>query len=325
MISQGTARMVERARSGSPRLPAQQPGMAFALAALTAVVWGLLPLAMRRLVPLLDSATITCWRFGVAAIVVGLWLAARDELPDLRRLKPALRGLLALGVLGLTINYLFFVQGVQLTTPAIAQTVAQLANIFLLLGGLVVFRERFAPLQWLGFVLLVAGLALFFNHRLPQLLAGGSGLALGVGLLTLGSLAWACYGLIQKRLLREFQATQLLWLFYLGGTLVLLPFARPLRALALAPLEAGSLAFCILNTIVGYGAYAEAMRRGEVARVSATVTTAPLFTLVAGWLAVGWAPAFAAPEQPNGLSVIGACFVVAGCALCALGATRRAT
>lgn len=316
--------MVERARSGAPRLPAQQPGVAFALASLTAVVWGLLPLAMRRLVPLLDSATITCWRFGVAAIVVGLWLAARRELPDLRRLKPALRWLLGLGVLGLTTNYVLFVQGVRLTTPAIAQVVTQLSNIFLLLGGLVVFRERFAPLQWLGFVLLVAGLALFFNHRLPQLLAAGSGLALGVGLLTLGSLAWACYGLIQKRLLREYSGTQLLWLFYVGGTLVLLPFARLQHAFALPAVEAGALVFCILNTIVGYGAYAEAMRRGEVARISATVTTAPLFTLAAGWAAVAWAPGFAAPEQPNGLSVLGACCVVAGCALCALGATRRA-
>jgi drug/metabolite transporter (DMT)-like permease len=323
MNSPDAARVAERAGAARPRPPAQQPGIAFALAALTSVAWGLLPLALRTLVPLLDSYTITCLRFGVAAIVVGLWLAARGELPDLRRLQPRLRWLLAVAVLGLTINYVNFVKGVELTTPAIAQTVTQLSNIFLLLGGLVVFRERFAPLQWLGFALLMAGLALFFNHRLPQLFAGGSRLTLGVGLLTVGSLAWACYGLIQKRLLREYRATQLLWLFYVGGTLVLLPFASPLRALGLQPLEAGALVFCILNTIVGYGAYAEAMRRGEVARVSATVTTAPLFTLAAGWLATGWAPSFAAAEQPNGLTILGACLVVAGCALCALGATRR--
>jgi drug/metabolite transporter (DMT)-like permease len=315
--------MTGRAGGTGTRLPAQQPGVAFALAGLTAVVWGLLPLALNLLVPLLDSYTITALRFGVSALVVGLYLAARGQLPRPWRLRPRLRWLLLLAVLGLTTNYVLFVKGVQLTTPAIAQIVTQLSNIFLLLGGLVIFRERFAPLQWLGFALLMAGLALFFNHRLPQLLAGGSRLTLGVGLLTFGSLAWACYGLIQKRLLHEYGATQLLWLFYVGGTLVLLPFASPLRALALRPIEAGALLFCILNTLVGYGAYAEAMRRGEVARVSATVTTAPLFTLLAGWLAVYWAPAFAAPEQPNGLTILGACFVVAGCALCALGATRR--
>jgi drug/metabolite transporter (DMT)-like permease len=323
MIYQGARHMAERTAAGAARLPAQQPGIAFALAALTSVAWGLLPLALRKLVPVLDSYTITSLRFGVAAIVVGAWLAARGELPDPRRLEPRLRWLLAIAVLGLTINYVNFVKGVELTTPAIAQTVTQLSNIFLLLGGLVVFRERFAPLQWLGFALLMLGLALFFNDRLPQLLAGRSRLTLGVGLLTAGSLAWACYGLIQKRLLREFRATQLLWLFYVGGTLLLLPFASPLRALRLPALESGALVFCILNTIVGYGAYAEAMRRGEVARVSATVTTAPLFTLAAGWLAVAWAPSFAAPEQPNGLAILGACLVVAGCALCALGTSRR--
>lgn len=315
--------MSGRTASAPARLPAQQPGVAFALAAVTAVVWGLLPLALQRLVPLLDSYTITALRFGVAALVLGLWLAVRGQLPNPLRLPARLRWLLVFAVLGLTINYVLFVAGVRLTTPAIAQIVTQLSNIFLLLGGLVVFRERFAPLQWLGFALLMVGLALFFNHRLPQLLAGGSRLTLGVGLLTFGSLAWACYGLIQKRLLREYGATQLLWLFYVGGALVLLPFASPARALALKPVEAGALVFCILNTLVGYGAYAEAMRRGEVARISATVTTAPLFTLLAGWLALYWAPAFAAPEQPNGLTILGACFVVAGCALCALGATRR--
>lgn len=303
--------------------PAQQPGVAFALAAVTAVVWGLLPLALRLLVPLLDSYTITALRFGVAALVVGLYLAARGELPNPLRLPAGLRWLLLLAVLGLTTNYVLFVKGVQLTTPAIAQTVTQLSNIFLLLGGLVVFHERFAPLQWLGFALLMVGLALFFNHRLPQLLAGGSQFTLGVGLLTFGSLAWACYGLIQKRLLREYSATQLLWLLYLGGALVLLPFASPARALALGPVAGGALLFCILNTLVGYGAYAEAMRRGEVARISATVTAAPLFTLLAGWLARYWAPAFAAPEQPNGLAILGACLVVTGSALCALGAMRR--
>jgi drug/metabolite transporter (DMT)-like permease len=306
-------------------LPAQQPGLAFALAGLTSVAWGLLPLALRVLVPVLDSYTITLLRFGVAALVVGLYLAARGRLAGVARLRPVLRWLLLVAVLGLTANYVLFVEGVQLTTPAIAQTVTQLSNVFLLLGGLVVLRERFAPLQWLGFAVLVVGLLLFFNHRLPLLFAGGSQLRLGVGLVTIGSFAWACYGLIQKRLLRDYDATQLLFLLYLGGAMLLLPFARPLRALALQPLEAGALVFCILNTLVGYGAYAEAMRRGEVARVSATVTTAPLFALLGGWLALYWAPRFAAPEQPNALAIVGACAVVAGCALCALGATRRAT
>ena len=297
---------------------AQRPTAAFALAALASLTWGLLPLAIGLLVPQVTGFTLTFLRFGVAAVVVGGWLAARGRLPDPRRLSARLRWLLAVAVLGLCINYVCFVFGVQLASPAIAQVVTQLSNLFMLLGGLVVYRERFTPLQWLGFALLVAGLALFFNHRLPLLFRGGSTLGLGVGLVTFGSVAWASYGLIQKRLLREYDSTQVLWLLYVGGALLLAPFARPAQAIPLGTLQHWALAFCILNTLVGYGAYAAAMRLGEVARVSATVTTAPLFTLLAGAVASRWAPALADVETPNALAVLGACAVVAGCGLCAL-------
>ena len=107
-----------------------------------------------------------------------------------------------------------------------------------------------------------------------------------------------------------------------GGALLLAPLARPAQAVALGTLQHWALAFCILNTLVGYGAYAAAMRLGEVARVSAIVTTAPLFTLLAGAVASRWAPALADVETPNALAIVGACAVVAGCGLCALARPR---
>lgn len=301
---------------------AHHPRAAFALAALASLAWGLLPMAMALLVPAVSGYTLTFLRFGTSALVVGAWLAARRELPDPRRLGTTLRWALALAVAGLTTNYLCFVAGVRLASPAITQVVTQLSNIFLLFGGLVLFGERFTRVQWLGFALLLAGLALFFNRRLPLLFSGGSTLGLGVATVTFGSLAWAAYGLVQKRLLREFGATQLLWLLYVGGALLLLPLARPAQVLPLSPLQLGALAFCILNTLIGYGAYAAAMRLGEVTRVSATVTTSPLFTLVGGALASRWAPSLATIEAPNALAVLGACAVVGGCVLCALARPR---
>jgi drug/metabolite transporter (DMT)-like permease len=286
------------------------------------VLWGLLPLALHVLLPAMDTFTITWYRFGFAAIAVGVFLASRGALPNPLRLRVALRWLLPAAVLGLTINYTLFVVGVQLTTPAIAQTVTQLANMFLLIGGMVVFHERFSRLQWTGFVLLLAGLLLFFNRRLPEVMAGGSHLSLGVALLAFGSLAWAGYGLAQKRLLREFSSPQILWLLYVGGVIVLTPLVHPARLAHLDAAQGWALLYGCLNTLIGYGAYAEAMKLGEVTRVSATVTMAPLFTLLGGALA-GWLlPALGVPETPNLLTILGTCGVVAGSALCALGAAR---
>jgi len=297
--------------------------IAFGLALVTSIFWGLLPLALRVVLPVMDTYTITWCRFGAAAVVVGLVLGRSATLPNPLRLPTRLRWLLLTAITGLTINYALFASGVRLTTPAIAQTVTQLSSIFLLFGGLLVFRERFAPSQWLGLALLLAGLLLFFNHRLVELLSAGSRLGLGVGLLIIGSVAWACYGMAQKRLLREFSAAQILWLLYVGGFLLLLPLVEPAQLLRLSVAQGWSLAFCCANTLIAYGAYAEAMRRGEVTRVSATVTTSPLFALLGGAVAAHWAP-LAAPAPPNSLTLLGACGVVAGSALCALGAARRA-
>ncbi len=282
----------------------------------------MLPLALRVLLPAMDTCTITWYRFGSAAIVVGTFLASRTALPNPLRLPAKLRLLLVIAVIGLTINYTMFVLGVQLTTPAIAQTVTQLSSIFLLFGGLLIFRERFVRLQWLGLALLLAGLLLFFNHRLSEIFNRGSRLGHGVLLLLLGSLSWASYGLAQKRLLRNYTSAQILWLLYVGGFVVLLPMVHPASLLALDRAQTWALVFCCFNTLVAYGAYAQAMTFGEVTRVSATVTTSPLFALLGSALASVWVPGFAAPESPNLLSILGACGVVAGSALCALASTR---
>ena len=266
----------------------------------------------------MDTFTITWYRFGSAAVVVGAFLAHRSALPSPLMLNTPLRMLLLLAVVGLTINYTLFVVGVRLTTPAIAQTVTQLSSIFLLFGGLLIYREKFSPLQWLGLTLLLGGLLLFFNRRLPEILNRHSHLGVGVLLLIVGSLAWACYGLAQKRLLREYTSAQILWLLYVGGFLLLLPLVHPARLLSLDAAQGWALVFCCFNTLIAYGAYAKAMSLGEVTRVSATVTTSPLFALLGSALAAAWVPEFAATEIPNLLTIIGACGVVGGSAVCAL-------
>jgi drug/metabolite transporter (DMT)-like permease len=281
-----------------------------------------LPLALRVLLPAMDTFTITWYRFGSAAIVVGIFLAIRSALPNLRRLSPLLRLLLVVATIGLTVNYTLFVVGVRLTTPAIAQTMTQLSSIFMLLGGLLIFRERFSRLQWLGLTLLLAGLLLFFNRRLSEIFSARSTLGLGVLILLLGSLAWTSYGLAQKRLLRELSSAQILLVLYVGGFLLLLPLVHPATLATLNRMQAWALVFCCFNTLIAYGAYALAMSLGEVTRVSATLATSPLFALLGSALAAVWAPGFAALETPNLLTVAGACCVVCGSAVCALARSR---
>jgi drug/metabolite transporter (DMT)-like permease len=290
-------------------------GLALALTA--ASLWGVLPIALEVVLQGLDPYTITWYRLGSAGLILFLILAARRGLPKPQSLIRGAWILLCLALLALTGNYVLYVKAVAYTSPTVAQTVTQLGPMFLLLGGLVILKERFSRLQWTGFALLILGLVLFFNLRLPELIHS-SGLGRGVVLLVIGALVWGVYGLAQKRLLRWMSPQQILLLIYLGAGILLLPLTTPGDVRHLTRLQYWMLGFCCINTLAAYGAFAEGLKRWEVSRFSAVLSTSPLFTVAGMWIVGKFAPNLVAPEHLNMLSVAGTLLVVAGSATCAL-------
>jgi drug/metabolite transporter (DMT)-like permease len=297
--------------------------LGFALALATALLWGLLPVALKVALTGMDAVTITWWRFAFSMAGLGALLWWRGELPRLRGAGRTAWLLLTLALAALLANYVLYLVALDLTTPSVAQVVIQLAPLLLLLGGVTVFREPFAPRQWLGFAVLVAGLLLFFNRRLPELLRPAEGLGLGVLLMVLAAVAWAAYGLAQKQLLRHFSARQVLLVLYAGAALALAPFSAPLLVRGLDSLQLAMLGFCCANTLLAYGAFGEALHYWDVSRVSAVLATAPLFTISVMWAieraGLGWV----VPEGLNALSIAGALAVVAGSMIAALAARRQ--
>lgn len=293
--------------------------LGLALALITAICWGVLPIALKLTLEGMDAYTITWYRFAVAAVVLGMVLAATRRLPSLRTLDRKGWILLAVALTGLIGNYVLYLIALDHATPTVNQTVIQLSPICLLLGGLVFFKERFTPRQWLGFAVLIPGLLLFFNRRLPELTDLSGGLGLGVLLLVFASIVWAAYALAQKQLLKALNSQQVLWILYLGAVLLLWPWSRLGEIRGLDTLQMWMLIFSCLNTLVAYGAFAEALEHWEVSRVSAVLALSPLFTILGMWLVNTFAPGLLERDHLNAISVGGALLVVAGSALCALG------
>ena len=130
--------------------------------------------------------------------------------------------------------------------PTVNQTVSQLAPMFLLLGGLLVFKERFTARQWAGFALLLMGLLLFFQSaivRAPRLVwrAGSGGYAVGHR----GDPAGRRTGWCKNNCCGNLNSQQILWLIYLGAIVVLLPAASPGAVRDLNALQAWMLAFLL--------------------------------------------------------------------------------
>jgi drug/metabolite transporter (DMT)-like permease len=291
----------------------------FVLALVTAIAWGLLPIALKITLEALDPYTITWFRFLTAALVLGGGLAVTRRWPALRSVDWRTWVIFGVALFGLVGNFVLYLVALRFTTPTVNQTVIQLSPMLLLLGGLIVFRERFSPRQWLGFGVLLGGLVLFFNRRLVELNDLSGGLGLGVALLVIAAVIWAMYGLAQKSLLKHLTSQQILMLIYAGATVLLLPTASPGEIGKLSTLHAWTLAFCCANTLIAYGAFVEALDHWEVSRVSAVVAVAPLFTMASMGLMGQFAPGLLEPEGLNATSVIGSLLVVGGSAMCALG------
>lgn len=293
------------------------------LALTTALCWGLLPIALKVTLAGMDAWTLTWYRFTTAAVVLGLFLAWRGRLPLRSPLDRRGWWLYAAALLCLVANYVGYLVSLELTSPTVAQVLIQLAPMFLLFGGLLVFRERFAPLQWAGFAVLVAGLAVFFHDRLVEVFSIGTRLGLGVAVMLFASVTWALYALAQKQLLTRLASGQVLFLVYLGAVPLLFAPAHPGQVAALDGLQLGMLAFCCANTVIAYGCFAEALEHWEVSRVSAVVTVAPIVTVL-GVQAAAWAWPEAAPaETLSGWHLLGAALVVAGSMVSALGARNQ--
>ncbi len=300
----------------SATLSASRTG--FLLALTTAVAWGTLPIALKAMLESMDAYTITWYRFLAAALIAGAWLKVRGRTLDLASLSTQGRWLLAIAVAGLLGNYVLYLVGLDFVPPGTAQIVIQLAPLFLLLGGMVFFGERFRRAQWAGLAVLVTGLLLFFNNRLDQVFDLQGEYGRGVLIVIIAAVTWAAYALAQKRLLATLRPDAVLLVIYVCAVPLLLPASEPAAAARLTTVQWWLLAYCCLNTLVAYGCFAEALRHWEASRVSAVLALTPLLTLLfARMLEWAW-PAYDSGERLNLLAVAGALMVVAGSATCAL-------
>jgi drug/metabolite transporter (DMT)-like permease len=299
--------------------PSGNGALGFGFAMTTVVLWGVLPLALKVVLTVLDALTITGFRLAFAALVLGVVLWRRDALPPLAKLGRNVWGLLAIATLGLAANYISYLVGLDWTTPANAQVLIQLAPLLLALGGILVLGERFTPAQWAGFAVLVAGLALFSGSQLRALAATLDTYVAGVGMMVLAALTWAAYGLAQKQLLRDLPSQAVMLCIYVGCSVCFAPFVRPAGLMELDAVGWGVLIFCAANTLVADGAFAAALEHWEASRVSAVLSLTPLATLgfagLAFWLLPGWLPS----EELSPASLAGAALVVVGSLVTSLG------
>ncbi|MFC6337398.1 EamA family transporter [Pseudomonas sp. CCM 7891] len=288
------------------------------LALLTALLWGILPIKLKQVLQVMDPITVTWFRLTVSGLCLFVYLAAVKRLPNPRELGPRGGWLVAMAVCGLVGNYVLYLVGLKLLSPGTAQLVVQMGPIFLMIASVFIFKERFSLGQGLGLLVLIFGFGLFFNQRLLELLTSLGNYTAGVLTILLATTIWTFYALGQKQLLTVWNSLQVMMVIYLSCAVLLTPWAHPLQALQLTPLQGWLLLACCLNTLIAYGAFAEALAHWEASRVSATLAMTPLVTFAAVAVAAWLWPEYVHAEQVNALGYGGAVLVVLGSAMVAL-------
>jgi drug/metabolite transporter (DMT)-like permease len=297
-----------------------------ALAIITTLSWSTLPIALEAALVQVDPWTLTWFRFLVAASVMGPWLARRTTMGGLEARTSRSWALLGVAALALTSNYMFYLTGLDRTSPAVAQVLIQLAPMMMALGGILIFGERYSRAQWSAFVVLIAGLVVFFRDQIGAVTEGSGGrLWQGALLIVLAAIAWASYALAQKQLLRSFTSTATMMSIYVFATIVLAPAASPSVLLTLSATTWLIVGYCAVNTLIAYGAFSEALNHWEASRVSAVLALTPLGTMGFSALLSSLFPASVPAESLDVWSLVGASMVVAGSMTTSLAGKRASS
>lgn len=281
-------------------------------AIITALFWGVLAIALKVADPLADPATIVWFRFFVAFIFLAIWQAYREPESFRILIKPPL--LLIVASLALSWNYIGFMFGVHYTTPSNAQLFIQAGPVLLAIAGITFFKEPVGRTQILGFILAIAGLAIFYSQQL-QVAGKGTGYTKGVLLTLSAAIAWGVYATLQKKLVSKY-SPHALNLFLFGLPILLyLPFIKLGPLLHLHWGWWFLMLFLGLNTLFAYIYVASALKYTDASKVSIIIILNPLITFMLMAILSAIHVTWIKSENFTVLSVVGAFVVIAGAIL----------
>lgn len=289
----------------------QAKGLIYTL--ITVAMWGVLAIALKVAVKVIDSPTIVWFRFSLAFTGMALW-AAFTEPKALKILyQPSL--ILVVSTLMLAWNYIGFMLGVQYTSPGNAQIAVQTGQILLAIFGIIFFKERLTLLQGIGFLLTLLGFWIFYQQHITVANEDTSQYTKGILFTVSGALTWAIYAAMQKKLVLQHPVTTLNIFIFGLPVLLYLPFAN---FSSLTHLSLGYwllLIFLGANTLISYVCLSLALKYMEAGKVSVLLIMNPILTFVImgvlTWLQVTWI----APEHFSVLSVLGALIALGGAML----------
>jgi len=242
----------------------------------TAVLWGVLAIVLKVSLNDLSPVDITWFRFFLAFMALTAYYIIKK--PYYLRIfrKPPL--LLIIATLCLATNYYGFIEGVNLTTPSIAQVFIQLGPVLLAASGFAFFHEKVTLRQIAGLALVILGLLLFYREQLHVIVSGRQVLQTGITWILIAAITWAVYSVLLKVLVLRYPPMQLNLVIFGLPVLLYLPFVHFSHFAGIGLTGWLILLFLGLNTLFAYGLLALAIQYTEANKISVILVLNPLLT-----------------------------------------------
>jgi drug/metabolite transporter (DMT)-like permease len=287
----------------------------------TASLWGFMAIILKVITYDLSPVTVVWFRFIIAFLVLALWtLMFRRTDFSIFRHPPLLLFLAALFLAG---NYTGFITGIKYVSPSTSQVFIQIAPVSFALSGIVIFREHVNWKHIVGFILVLAGIGLFYSEQLRDLPAESEHFTLGLLLVLGGGLSWAAFATAQKALLKKIGPNQVNLFIFGACTLALLPLVKFGQLEGMPAVNWYILIYLGLNTVLAYGSLAMAIKLTEATRVSVIITLNPIITFITMAILTRLNVSWIEHESFSLFSILGAMSVLCGAIVAILAGRKR--
>jgi drug/metabolite transporter (DMT)-like permease len=251
------------------------------LYALTVAIWGSTWIALKLQLGPVPIPWSIAWRFGLAALVLFAWLAARGRL---RLPRPGARLLVAAqGLCLFSLNFICFLNASRWVASGLIAVVFSTATLWNALGARLVFKRALTPAIVGGGALGLAGLLLMFW---PELARHGASADTwrGLAFAFAGTLCFSCGNLLSARLqaLGETPALTNAWGMLVGTAILVAGCAVFGIAPAFEPSAryVGALLYlAVPGSVIGFTAYLSLVGRLGPERAAYCTVLFPLVAL----------------------------------------------
>jgi drug/metabolite transporter (DMT)-like permease len=245
----------------------------------TVSLWGVLPIFLKLGLNYYSAGTIAWFRFFFSFLVLFLFLSIFRSGCKILRHPPVLG---MLGGAALATNYFGMTQGVYLSGASNAAIIIQVAPLLLVISGVIFFKETIRLKQLLGIAIAIIGFYIFYLDRSGNAVNDPSYSIANKWVLFAAAL-WTLYMICQKKLSIRYSAQSINLLVYAIGMIVLIPLVEWNEFIKGGVIGWFLLIILGLNTLLAYGALAEAVECIPLTLISILITLNPLITLSGMW------------------------------------------